>query len=517
MLHRSNAASDSSNQASSKGIDECERLFVRCDSDSSSSNRAGSRGWAVFRDGYATASALEAQGRDVEALSVWLELADGYGMDAATALACPMALAAVLYRLATFFRKRGYYQRAHNLHQLAMSQVWQTSRTDKGLECLDGGHLWGIQWSDFMKDYLTLAAQLGRNQVEGLPQPQADTPIDYKSSLRIGVVTLCEYPEGSPLPRTSRANREGYTSLHGYANHFYTSRPPHASPHGSATTPAAQRHPVWGAIALTLHHLETESYDWLLWMDCDSMFANMTHTIDFLIHHTVGTATPPPATPAAARQCRAKHQCQDLAPRANNNNNTSDGWPWLDPSVHLLISEDGRGLAGGNWLVRNSPWSKQFLREVYGPDGPSNPFLRHDLRDQFSLLWHLIRPLATTPIPPLPLPLRQDSSTGSAGLQMYDLSKINGGNPWRPASWDELEYPTQVRLVPQRWINAYPWAICRHTPSHHCFNDRDDFVVAFPTLTSFSDDMVEAFLEKFLNQSLASRETVLAARKGDQL
>jgi len=67
----------------------------------------------------------------------------------------------------------------------------------------------------------------------------------------------------------------------------------------------------------------------------------------------------------------------------------------LDDSVHFLISihlvfwadysmdrksskalynlfaikgEDGRGLAGGNWMVRNSPQAIRFLEDVYGED-----------------------------------------------------------------------------------------------------------------------------------------------------
>merc|ERR1712226_1715340 len=114
-------------------------------------------------------------------------------------------------------------------------------------------------------------------------------------------------------------------------------------------------------------------YDWILSMDCDSLVVNTDVTVDSLLYRF------------AARET-----------------------PWgkleLDPEVHLLISEDGRGLAGGNWIIRNSPRGRDFLREVYGPDDPKlNPYMRHDLRDQFSLLWHLVRPGVSLPMPAEPV------------------------------------------------------------------------------------------------------------------
>ena len=39
--------------------------------------------------------------------------------------------------------------------------------------------------------------------------------------------------------------------------------------------------------------------------------------------------------------------------------------------------QDGRGLAGGNWMVRNSEWGRWFLRDVLGPDDEAqNPCAR---------------------------------------------------------------------------------------------------------------------------------------------
>merc|ERR1719217_27311 len=102
---------------------------------------------------------------------------------------------------------------------------------------------------------------------------------------------------------------------------------------------SANRHPVWGQLAGPLELLEETParYDWIFSMDCDSLFVNMSITVDSLIYRF------------AAR-----------------------GTPWgkleIDPDVHWMISEDGRGLAGGNWIVRNSHRGRDFLRSVYGVD-----------------------------------------------------------------------------------------------------------------------------------------------------
>merc|ERR1719359_366886 len=99
------------------------------------------------------------------------------------------------------------------------------------------------------------------------------------------------------------------------------------------------RHPVWGQLAGPLELLEQQRYDWILSMDCDSLFVNMDVTIDSLLYRF------------AARET-----------------------PWgkfeLDPDVHFLISEDGRGLAGGNWIIRNSLRGREFLQDVYGTEDP---------------------------------------------------------------------------------------------------------------------------------------------------
>eukprot|EP00386_Alphamonas_edax_P008359 GDKI01027437.1.p1 GENE.GDKI01027437.1~~GDKI01027437.1.p1 ORF type:complete len:461 (+),score=90.85 GDKI01027437.1:53-1435(+) len=404
--------------------------------------------WVAFRERYNNALQMQERGQEIQAAELMLRLADEYAMDADTALDCRLAAGAVFYKLGQFYLKRGFAQRAHNLHQLTMAMMWDTSRSGpEAIQCLDHHEMWGVRWPEYMQHYLTLAAELRRNDPEGLP-PSVSVPKDFRSNLNIGVVSLCDYPPGSPLPSNSLGNREPYTKLYGYTNLFHTKND-------------FNRHPVWGAMALTLRHLKTNQYDWLMWVDCDSMFVDMTRTVDFLIYTAAGRTNP------------------------------HTGQLELDPNVHFIISEDGRGLAGGNWIVRNSRQGIAFLEDVYGEsDERKNPFMRHDLKDQFSLLWHLVRPRATAPVPPTPSSIRRESE-GRGGLAGMD-------------TWDELEWLPEVRLLPQQWINSYPWMICRHTHSHRCFEDGHDFMVSFPTMGGFSKPLMSAMLEKFLHQSLNS-------------
>ncbi|CAE8643590.1 unnamed protein product [Polarella glacialis] len=162
---------------------------------------------------------------------------------------------------------------------------------------------------------------------------------------------------------------------------------------------------------------------------------------------------------------------------------------------HRACLQDGRGLAGGNWIVRNSPKGRAFLREVYGPeDVSSNPFMRHDLRDQFSLLWHLVRPGVSVPMPP---------ETRWSSL---------GSPPPPPVSWASMGYMPGVRLVPQELLlGAYPHVSCSQPGdrAHTCYGasgaaDAKDFIVSVPLLGALPQNLAQAMLDRFLLESLGS-------------
>lgn len=393
-------------------------------------------------------------------MEMYFRLMQAYALDAAVALDCRMGAATVFYRLGRQYRRSGFAQRAANLFQLAMSMFWDASRATHGMECLQF-EMWGIRWfEEFMEEYLLHAARLQRNNLAMLPHPPHwQVPQDYRDpSLRIGVFSLCDYSEASPMQwllARSRRNRETYGSQHGYGVEWTNQRP--------RTT--ASRHPVWGQLSGPLELLEAPEsrYDWVFSMDCDSLFVNLGVTIDSLLYRF------------AARET-----------------------PWgkleLDPEVHFLISEDGRGLAGGNWIVRNSAQGRGFLREVLGEDDAAqNPFMRHDLRDQFSLLWHLVRPGASVPLP-------------------SEIQAAHADVPEPPQTWTDVGYLPGVRLVPQEMLlGAYPHVSCSQPSdrAHRCFRDAEgqapvDYIVSIPLLGSLPQNMAQAVLDRFLLEGLGT-------------
>mmetsp|Transcript_107489 Transcript_107489/g.272742 ORF Transcript_107489/g.272742 Transcript_107489/m.272742 type:complete len:489 (+) Transcript_107489:76-1542(+) len=426
---------------------------------------ASARGadWVSFRS--LLQQAVEAEATSPQAaMETYFQLMETYALDAGIALECRMGVATVFYRLGHQYRQMGYAQRAANLFQLAMSMFWDTSRAENGMACLQMG-MWGIRWfEDFMEEYLGHAAKLQRNSLTMLPHPAHwQVPADYRNpALRIAVFSLCDYAPDAPmywLLSRSRQNREAYCTKHGYGVEWTSQRP----------QSSASRHPVWGQLAGPLELLEEGRYDWILSMDCDSLFVNMGVTVDSLLYRFAARETP---------------------------------WGKLeiDPDVHFLISEDGRGLAGGNWIVRNSPAGRTFLREVYGPnDEAQNPYMRHDLRDQFSLLWHLVRPGASVPMP-----------TERPGLP--DL-------PSAPKTWADVAYAPGVRLVPQDLLlGSYPFVSCSQPGdrAHRCFEDGQqqglqlggqrpvDFIVSVPLLGALPQNMAQAMLDRFLLEGIGS-------------
>lgn len=405
--------------------------------------------WQNFRQRVRQAAELEQAGHQGDAMEMYFQLMESYALDAGMALQCRMGSATVFYRLGRMYLAEGFPQRAANLFQLAMSMFWDTSRAENGMACLQY-EMWGIRWfDDFMETYLRNAAQLRRNQLAMLPHlSDLQVPSSYRdASLRIGIFSLCDYGPESPmhwLLSRSLQNRQAYCARHGYGLEWTSQRP--ASSKG--------RHPVWGQIAGPLDLINSGKYDWVLSMDCDSLFVDMSVTIDSLLYRFASRATP---------------------------------WGKLeiDPDVHFLISEDGRGLAGGNWIVRNSPVGREFLAEVYGPeDVNQNPYMRHDLRDQFSLLWHLVRPGVSLPLPEEPPAIA----------------------PPRP-SWGSIGYLKLARLVPQELLlGSYPFVSCSQPgdQAHRCFGDAADFIVSVPLLGALPQQLAQGILDRFLLESLGS-------------
>ena len=328
-----------------------------------------------------------------------------FGSDPAVVRECRMGLGHVFFALARFAEDP---QRKHNLHQFAMAMVWDVSRS-KYMQCLGSERrVWFEDWlGEFMSVYLGLAGELARHEVAMETSEVGET--------RIAIATVCDYADPNHtlfgwLGEISKTNRFNYAHRHNYTVVFET----------ESADPG--RHPVWSALSLPLRLLESNNFDYVMWMDCDALFVDQTVKIESL----------------------------------------------LSPGKDLFISEDGRGLSGGNWIVRNSEWSKSLLKGIL-----ENPvFDLFDLKDQFGLLWTLLRP---------------GVGAKAANTSEVDLTQSMG-------------YPNQVSLVPQRLLNAYPWALCR--PSHHCFEDGRDFIVSFITLGSQGREMARNLVSGFAHRAV---------------
>merc|ERR1719494_1114318 len=115
-----------------------------------------------------------------ETVNELIRLADKHFSKAGDALQCRIGGAAIFWKLGQVYLDRSP-ERAHNLHQLAMSFFWDLSRLPQGMECLSYG-LWGLDFfNGFMDQYLSLAHTIKRHTVESL-RPFREVPKDHRNN-----------------------------------------------------------------------------------------------------------------------------------------------------------------------------------------------------------------------------------------------------------------------------------------------------------------------------------------------
>lgn len=111
-------------------------------------------------------------------------------------------------------------------------------------------------------------------------------------------------------------NKQDYARLHGYD--FYVST--------AQTSPLLSG--AWNKVALILELVETSQYEWIVWIDSDSLIMNVLFEIPW-----------------------KKYEGYDLV-------------MWGQEKELYEIGNAHMGLNTGVFLVRNTEWSKSFLREV---------------------------------------------------------------------------------------------------------------------------------------------------------
>eukprot|EP00397_Hematodinium_sp_SG-2012_P023783 GEMP01024733.1.p1 GENE.GEMP01024733.1~~GEMP01024733.1.p1 ORF type:complete len:415 (+),score=91.27 GEMP01024733.1:440-1684(+) len=232
-------------------------------------------------------------------------------------------------------------------------------------------------------------------------------------SLRIAVVSICAYPPDSPLAlkEVTPRNRENYCDKHGYSLRLHM-EPPIIG--GDIQIQHAK-------LATVSHYLKSGDFDWIVWLDCDSIIMNMDKTLDSIIYKAIADWEPDisgmwqdswnPDQPItievldSAQNIRASaSQIGVVFGRFSSTwvveftfsfdgllegtlGDMSDiirwknGAEWvrvkdslepcfdrscksllgLKPDKDLLITEEGWGLSSANWLIRRSAWSIEFL------------------------------------------------------------------------------------------------------------------------------------------------------------
>eukprot|EP00928_Gymnodinium_smaydae_P013682 TRINITY_DN14978_c0_g1_i3.p1 TRINITY_DN14978_c0_g1~~TRINITY_DN14978_c0_g1_i3.p1 ORF type:complete len:262 (-),score=28.68 TRINITY_DN14978_c0_g1_i3:299-1048(-) len=172
--------------------------------------------WANFHALFSEAREKETEDPQV-AMEAYFRLMDIYTLDAGVALRCRLGSAAVFYRLAQRYLALGFSQRAANLFQLAMSMVWDTTKQQHGMECLQY-ELWGVRWlEEFMERFCTRLRSAWLH-ADGSRQPggRADGRRCQRNQLR------------QPLPTGGRGRRSDFLQRASASGQWWFRWPSHA-------------------------------------------------------------------------------------------------------------------------------------------------------------------------------------------------------------------------------------------------------------------------------------------------
>lgn len=141
---------------------------------------------------------------------------------------------------------------------------------------------------------------------------------------------------------------------------------------------------AWGKIKTLMKFLPL--YDWVMWMDADSLVMNFNITIESILQHAWNDQRKfpsDPERPSGGRQqtrneLESMHQQQERSEKSAENLNKFDeavaakeaaeggGFRKEEGggTVDLLMARDWNGINSGVFLLRNSDWSMRFLKRV---------------------------------------------------------------------------------------------------------------------------------------------------------
>jgi len=206
-------------------------------------------------------------------------------------------------------------------------------------------------------------------------------PPDYRSSsLKIAVVTICAYAADAPVRVLCHQNRQLYQLLHGYDVHFFTDASEIEENHGSKMNVQDGFHkPFFWKVNAVKNVLDTGKYDWVLWMDCDAFFMDPARTIDSVIAMYSSNLTH-----ASRLLVASSDEAADIAELRNKM------LPEPSANISLIFAVDSTGINNGVWLLKNSPWSHDFLERWWRSDILEGPGKEHNCSDQSTMLHALL-------------------------------------------------------------------------------------------------------------------------------
>eukprot|EP00927_Polykrikos_kofoidii_P021272 TRINITY_DN20187_c0_g1_i2.p1 TRINITY_DN20187_c0_g1~~TRINITY_DN20187_c0_g1_i2.p1 ORF type:complete len:549 (+),score=68.58 TRINITY_DN20187_c0_g1_i2:87-1649(+) len=273
---------------------------------------------SVFSDGVASAA------RKTFAL---LELS---ATTLAAVLECPVAVAATFYTLAEALAidETSLSSSLAFLH-LALTFLPRAAHH----ECSQ----WPLQGRDVVAAFLELAPRVAgprntfhfsRDIVLDHAGSSVGTGRSLVQDLRIAVVTVCApHRHGANTKAFAAENRRLYTSHHGYDVHMYLDPGQLVGAHiGGQNLTATNAPAFWRAYAAERVMESGIDYDWMLWLDCDALIVDLGRSVQTVLARILSDV------PVVSQE-----------------------------SPCLIVGIDSLGIRADAWLLRISPWAREFL------------------------------------------------------------------------------------------------------------------------------------------------------------
>jgi len=169
----------------------------------------------------------------------------------------------------------------------------------------------------------------------------------YSSSLiasDIAVVTLAHSKEYRELVSLGVENKHAYCRQHGY-DYIYCEE-----------TLDPSRHPAWSKILLVLKAFENSTYQWVVWLDADTLIMNQDIPLEDLIDE----------------------RYHFIISKSSNGHESSKDWNRINSGV---------------FFIKNCDWSRQFLTQAYAhTEFLSPPWSYLPFHEQSALIAELKKP-----------------------------------------------------------------------------------------------------------------------------